>query len=190
VRGTRRRTGGAGLAVLAAAVLWAGAGCQDSRALTGTFRSTTAVVLADVPGLEGGVWVELVLGHFGPDVAGIVRFFADDAFILPVPGACRCRYLVDGRFESRQVVFAFPSPSPCEADPGVLLAARLDVSTDWDTLEGPLGRELEGAPRWAFRRNLDASDLGDQEKKCTETAEEPLPAQDVLDAVDGAGGER
>lgn len=177
----------AAAAALAVAALLAVAGCQDSRLLTGTFRSTAPVVLADVAGLEEGAWIELVLGHFGPDVAGIVRFYRDDTFILPVPGACRCRFLVDGRYEDRRLVFAFPAPAPCTEDPGVLLAARLDASADGEVLEGPLGRVLEGAQRWTFRRNLDAGDLGEKEKECEEAPEATLPSDDAIGGKDAVG---
>ncbi|MBP7127125.1 hypothetical protein KBD49_12245 [Myxococcota bacterium] len=150
-------------AALAAAL---SAGCSGTRLWTGTFRSTEARPLAGVPGMEEGVHLELVIGHFGPDLAGIVRFFRDPEFLQPVPGACPCQYLLEGRYEDGELIFAFPSPSPCSATSGTILAARLAGSDNGDRLEGPLGLDLRTAAAWTFRRRLDAQDLTDQDKEC------------------------
>lgn len=165
------------------------AGCSDSHLLTGRFRSTTPVVVEGVPGLEGGAWVDLVLGHYGPDVAGIVLFSSEEGVPTPPDGVCRCRFLIDGRFDDGEVIFAFENPSPCTQATTDLLAARLTVTKDGDTLEGPVGRALEGGTRWTFTRILKAADLGTQDKTCDETGAETLPDNGPGDAgPDTVGG--
>jgi len=178
---------------LSAALL---SGCSDSHLVTGSFRSAESVVVAGLSGTAEGVWVELVLGQYGPDVAGIIRFYDDPDFILPVEGLCPCRFLVDGRFDSPVLVFAFPNPSPGCATKDELLAGRLEASPDGDTLVGRLGRSLEEGEVYTFRRNLSAGDLGFKEKECRD---DPLDSgsddgavgdvPDVGDDVPEAGGE-
>ncbi|HOU53863.1 MAG TPA: hypothetical protein PLQ97_08025 [Myxococcota bacterium] len=143
------------------------AGCSETRLWTGTFRSTEARPLAGVAGMEEGVYLELVIGHFGPDLAGIIRFYRDPEFLQPVPGACPCQYLLEGRYEDGALIFAFPSPSPCSAASGTLLAARLAGTDNGDRLEGPLGMDLRTAAVWTFQRRLKAQDLTEQDKECT-----------------------
>lgn len=174
------RRGGIPLAVLAAAVT-VSAGCQDSHRLTGSYRSIAPVVVDQVPGLSDGAYVELILGQFGPDVAGIVRFFADPEFILPVEGVCPCRFLNDGRYGDGRLVFRFRAPYPCGGDDAEELAAWLATSDGGDTLEGPIGRAREGTS-WTFRRNLEAQDLGTQDKTCDES-----PAGSHADDIPGGG---
>jgi len=152
----------------------AAAGCGDSHRVSGAYRSDGAVVFDDVPGLEQGVFVELVLGQYGPDVAGIVRFYAENFIPVPPEGVCGCRFLIDGRFEDDELVFAFPNPSPCVPAATTLLAARLKASKDGDTLTGPMGRTLAGGRDWTFTRYMEAVDLGDQDKQC-----EPVETGDV-----------
>ncbi len=172
-RGAQARRRGVGV-LLAITLLAAAAACGDSHRVSGAYRSDGAVVFDDVPGLEQGVWVELVLGQYGPDVAGIIRFYAENGIPVPPEGVCGCRFLIDGRFEDDELVFAFPNPSPCAAVATTLLAARLTASKDGDTLTGPMGRTLAGGRDWTFNRYMEAVDLGDQDRQC-----EPLETGDV-----------
>jgi len=167
---------------LAGALLLAAlsAGCSSSHLWTGTFRSTTAGTLSGVPGMED-VYLELVIGHFGPDLAGIIRFYRDPEFLQPVPEACPCQYLLEGRYEDGNLIFAFPTPLPCSATSGVLLAARLAGQENGDRLEGPVGLDLRIATVWTFQRRLQAKDLTDQDKECTpEAGAEALGDRDAV----------
>jgi hypothetical protein len=173
---SRGRIRSAVLALAFAALL---AGCSDSHLVTGAFRSTEPVVVEGVPGLDDGAWMELVLGQYGPDIAGIIRFRADKDIPIPLEGLCPCRFLIDGRFDAGVLVFAFENPSPCATKATELLAARLTAFDDGDTLIGPVGRTLDDAREWTFIRTIDADDLGSKDKSC----DEPDP-----DEVQGAEG--
>lgn len=155
-----------------AVVLMLVAGCGDSHLLTGVYRSEGPIVLEDITGFQTGVHVELVLGHFGPDVAGIVRFCGDQDCVTPATGMCRCRFLLEGRVEGDTLLIGFPSPVPCEPSPGLLLGARLAINDDGDRLTGAFGRDLDGSKSFSFQRVRSAEDMSDKDRECEETLEE------------------
>jgi len=186
-----RRGRRAAIAVLVAIAATA-TGCSDSRLLTGAYRTSdkAPVLIEGVPGLEDGAYLELVLGEFGPDVAGIVKIYANKSFIQPIEGVCRCRYLTGGRFEGGVLVFAFKDPSPCVADVTGLVSASLTESGSGDTLEGPIGRDLNSARSVRFDRTTSAGDLSADDKSCdeigTEVPADSGPGDEAPDVGEGA----
>ncbi len=190
---TGRNSTGPRLAFLGlVAAMAVAAGCTDSRLLTGVYRTTAEapVVVDGVPGLEGGAYLELVLGEYGPDVAGIIRFYADPDFIQTIGGVCHCRFLTKGRFEGGVLVFAFLDPSSCSQATVDLISARLTESDNGDTLEGPIGRVLATARTARFKRTTAAGDLGSEDKTCDEVGSElPVdsgPGDEAAETGEGA----
>jgi hypothetical protein len=155
-------------ALLLALLLVAAFGCSDSHLVTGVYRSEQPVVLDDIPGFGGdGVYVELVLGQYGPDVTGLVRFFRDGNFLFAAPGGCDCRFVQDGRYDHGEVLFSFTGPVPCD-DTAPLVGVRLQPDDTGDVLRGVFGTELEGEPMLTFVREVSARELTDSHKHCEE----------------------
>ncbi len=149
------------------------AGCTDSHLVTGVYRSNEPIVLDDIAGFGGdGVYVELVLGQFGPDVAGLVRFLQDPFTLIPAPGGCDCRIVQDGRYDNGEVLFSFRGPVPCD-DTAALVGVRLQPDDTGDTLRGRLGTKLEGELPYTFTRKVSEQDLTDSHKHCEEKFVDP-----------------
>ncbi len=95
-----RRLSKAGLALLAGALI----GCTTGNDLGGAWRITEAsgdkVIYDDQTG-DATVGIELLLGHYGPDIAGLVRFYRTDAFQfkrnpLKPDNQCACTFMRNG----------------------------------------------------------------------------------------------
>jgi hypothetical protein len=172
------------LVLAAAATL---AACSDTHVLTGKFRSAAPMTIAGIDGFED-LGVELVLGHFGAEVAGVVRFYDKD-FAAPVSGTtfCNCRHLLDGTFgyvkaagsEGDALTFTIEAPSPCTPAPAVPGSAKrglkgiLWVFADGTRLEGRIGladSDLETAQAFAFERPEDefGGEPGEADRNCDE----------------------
>jgi len=145
-------------------------GCEDTHILTGTFRSDDPVSL----GGQDGVYVELVLGHYGPDVAGLVRFYGTDDYLLPVAADdfCECRPLAKGTFDygKEALAFSFQVPHPC-AEPGdIYVSTTLTMSDDGDVLEGAwsIPSIVGQSGTWSFSRKKKVGDLVSTDLECRE----------------------
>lgn len=129
-------------ACAAATMLAASAGCTDTHVLSGAFRALADnPVTLGAPG-DAAVWPELVLGHYGPDVAGIVWLCATAD--CTVRGTCR--HIERGSWSGGVFTFAFEPPVPCDAgvDPAqCAISARLVLYGD-DDLEGTF-RTVDGS---------------------------------------------
>ncbi|MBM4388297.1 MAG: hypothetical protein FJ088_11195 [Deltaproteobacteria bacterium] len=84
------------------------ASCSDTEILSGIWESGK-VDLSPVYGSGAQGHIQLVIGHFGPQVSGIIKFFPEDS---PVKDFCACRYLCDAEFSSDKLEFKIPSPAP------------------------------------------------------------------------------
>jgi hypothetical protein len=162
----------------------------ESRILFGKWQSHDGIVgLVDPDGqalvLPGGV--ELVLGHYGRDVVGVVRFYAeqfapDDVWgDLTVPRAadCPCSVIQGGQYddEARRVIFTVSQTdgcppaaalSPPAGKPALVFTLTL---TDDDTLSGTVQYQGKDTKRQsiAFERNTSNSgdiDENDRDKEC------------------------
>ncbi len=153
------------LVLLGLVVATGASGCSDANRVTGVYRSQELVDIEGYP--EPGVFVELVLGQFGPDVTGLVRFFRDEYFLIAAPGGCDCRFLQEGRFDEERVLFTFKGPIPCDPT-APLMGARLEADASGDTLQGRLGARLDGDPVWTFVRVVTEENLTDNHKRCEE----------------------
>jgi hypothetical protein len=145
-----------GLLLLALSLL--GAGCGEDEVFTGRWRSDPDKA-QEGPVLQGRV--ELLLGQYGEDVAGVIRQWLDPAYVVPHT-TCPCLYLKGGRGEGFRLTVV-PDLSTCsELDQaftgGVLLDLRrtdnlqaegsvfgIDAETPlqelgFERIEGPLER--------------------------------------------------
>lgn len=86
------------------------AGCGDSRFLTGRYCSKNPVVLPGV-GVTGyeEKWVALEVGHYGPNVGGMVGFHDDSSCgqDMNTDDRCPCSYIDAGVYESGSLTFLF-----------------------------------------------------------------------------------
>jgi hypothetical protein len=110
-------------------------GCSDTHVLSGSYRSAGTVSVSVVPQLQNVPFtIEMILGHYGPDVAGIVRFSGD---ALP-KDFCHCRLLRDGAFSDSDVfTFKFPAPWSCSKDEPEAVG-KLQMYAHGTTLEGTI----------------------------------------------------
>ena len=154
--------------LLFSVLAFAAVGCSDSHLVTGVYRSEQPVFLEDIAGFGGdGLYIEMVLGQFGPEVTGLVRFYQDRSLLRPAPGGCDCRFVQDGRYDHGEVLFSFIGPVPCD-ETAPLVGVRLQPDDTGDELRGLFGPELEGEPRRTFVREVPAQELTDSHKHCEE----------------------
>lgn len=182
---------------IAAAFLALAAGCSDSHLLSGTYRSTTKVVVPGAPGLEGdGAFLILQIRHYGPQAGGKVEFSSQPDLPKTPSGTCSCRYLLKGAVQAAPLpddagaagatdllTFQFHVPGPtdkCSADLEVVrgmevVVARLQASDHTgDTLQGQVFVGDEPGPEsWTFERTVEMDDLPQQLDKCDDDAVEP-----------------
>ncbi len=147
----------------------AGVACEDTHVLSGSFRSDAFTTTAADPGPEatakdataadpGGpegpslaaafqdLSLELVLGHFGPEVAGLAKFRK-----VRGAGTCPCAQIRDGRYGGGRFTFEFDADFPSDClDLGSLhfeasLSLRADGALDGDEA-GHLDVTLPGSP--------------------------------------------
>lgn len=104
-------------AALAAAVILAiqCVACDTSRMVSGVFQSDDAVIVDGV--FPEGLWIELMLAQFGPDLTGIVRIYGEDQFMVPPDGGCPCRYVENGAVSGNQISLGFRSSADCPGSP-------------------------------------------------------------------------
>jgi len=103
---TSRRVACVALALLAVGAV---VGCDSTNVLGGVWRMSAPPTGDSLIGFgapkEGTVGVELVLGHYGPDVTGLLRFYRTDDFVLPRQASapkreCGCTFLRRGRWNT------------------------------------------------------------------------------------------
>ncbi len=155
---TRRLALGLVLAAFASA-------CTSSSEVGGIWRSASAV-----PGpLVGGpsdVFVEVSLGHYGPDVAGLVRFFHDPDFEDPLDAAapyreCACAFVHRGRWLSAASVLDFQLRGCLPgASPQAPLLVRAELTLDGDLLDGILRVEEPTSPLFGTEQPLQLERFG------------------------------
>ncbi|NOZ02618.1 MAG: hypothetical protein GXP54_12110 [Deltaproteobacteria bacterium] len=96
--------------VLAAVVVSAFMGCQDSRFLTGRYCSSEKIQLpgAAAPWVESK-YVSLEIGHYGPDVGGMVGFHDDEKCgqEFKAEDMCPCSPIEAGVFDNGKLSFLF-----------------------------------------------------------------------------------
>lgn len=90
-------------------------GCPSGNELGGTWRpvlpTSGALVHHPITG-DASLGIELVLGHYGPDVAGVMRFYRSTDYDLtrdwtPPDFECACLYLHKGRYGATSSSFEF-----------------------------------------------------------------------------------
>jgi hypothetical protein len=192
-RRLRRTTHDARLATLVLVAL-AAAACSNDHLLTGKYRLKTGSAPVTLPGVTGfdAMYLELVVGQYGSDVAGCLHFYGSAEQSPPPPPFCEARHFVSGGYDGR-LTFSVWSPASCATGvqtTDTLLGVFQVLDTAGDELSGTLTAATSGtsAKNVAFERVTQASDLTSQDKACTEAAQGTVPAADAVDA-DAAGGD-
>lgn len=173
LRGSGPFFGGRVRAAVALCVALTATACQDTNLLTGVYHSTAPVVSEDVTGWEQGVWIEMVLGHYGPDVAGLLRFYSSNDFLTTVEGIRNCVYVEKGEYDpaTSELTIRFSRPdlygSP---DKSIYLGLKLLTHDGGDELGGVFGPSdsLDSADTVAsFKREENALSMSDSDKICS-----------------------
>ena len=160
-------------------------GCTpESEILFGVWQSKV-----EVPGYTSGdgalfsYGIELYLGHYGPDVTGVVRFY-DTTFSLtddtwhnqPRASGCSCSFIENGKFrESRRFTFRIDLETGCIPDGAWALsegatAMEFDLllSDDDEVLSGTLRYlgGVSGTESVVFQRDGNHRDVSESDKIC------------------------
>ncbi len=166
----------ASASLVATCALLVSAGCTTSTELGGVWRSDALVggpLVGD--GVGPGVAVEFVLGHYGLDVAGVVRFYDDDVFESPSDPtapyrACACAFIHKGRWRVSSDAFDFQLRGCLPgASPSSTLLVRGELKLVGDTLDGILRVEDPESPLLGTTQPLvlrRTSGLGDADLGC------------------------
>lgn len=120
--------------------------CEDPHLLTGRYMSDSPITL-DGAQIRNMV-LTLDLGHYGPDVAGLIRFYEEVVPVPPGDGLCNCRLLFGGRYSGGVLRFYFYSRSkPCQNTPEPLdmdrVIVELESSNGGQVLDGSLWMESD-----------------------------------------------
>ncbi len=108
------------------------AACTSSGSMGGVWRGTSDPQSPGNPllfGDEGApLSVELAIGEFGPDLAGLVRFYRDPTFVSsrdadPPDAECACSLLHSGRVATSHAAFTLQGCLP-GGSPGAPLRLR------------------------------------------------------------------
>lgn len=140
--------------------------CTDTHFLTGSYRSEYAVSVNPIDGFHD-VYMELVLGQYGSEVAGLIRFFGNQDFTLPpdVAKGCDCILVQKGVYSSNVLKFVFDVPFPCNNVNPVTVSAKLEVQAGGKKLKGRLYGEGFDVDI-TFVRFRDETELIEADKKC------------------------
>ena len=156
--------------------------CDSSRLISGVYRSETAVVIDGIPGFENGLWMELVLGQFGPDLTGIVRVYQEEGFLVPAAGMCPCRFVDNGEVVDSRVGFVFRNPADCPGSTDSLfVVATLNFDEPGALIDDESGEYLSGElvlqdaltsgavpEEVSFRRVLSWGRMGEDDMSCND----------------------
>jgi len=140
-------------------------GCSDTTILSGAFLSTYPLVFPEAPGLNGK-YVELVLGHYGPDVAGLVFVCSD----RDCTDRTDCAHIERGHWSGETLTFAFSPPKGCSANQECLTLARLSLEGE-DKLLGVFSADNAATPELALVRKKHAGDLVPEDLNCHQEAQ-------------------
>jgi len=110
--------------------------CLETKVLDGVWDTERAVdfdptIVGDA--LPPSVFVRLVLGHYGPDVAGTLRFY-EDGTMKDEWAPCPCRYVLKGDFDEGLLSFEVRGCAPDASVDEIRGAFTIDESGE--LLEG------------------------------------------------------
>lgn len=137
-------------------------GCATGDDLGGTWRAVAGEAIGDklvfdeVTG-EADVGIELLVGHYGPDMTGLVKFYRTSKFQFPRTATnpdneCACTFIHAGKVsaDSTQLEFDLRGCIPGAASHSQLLVrAELELDTE-GVLEGHF-RILDKNPEWTAK---------------------------------------
>jgi hypothetical protein len=144
---------------LVVAALCGVTGCADaSRMFTGMWRAEAPLETAWISGRP-----ELAIGHFGPELTGVVRFLDDDGFPT---ASCPCAFLdqQDVDLDARRFV---ATTELCDGDTRWIWQLTLDDDGADPRLVGDVRRAAdEGTPPVAVSFRLDDEFVPDDRREC------------------------
>jgi hypothetical protein len=174
--------------------------CDSSRLISGVYRSEDKVIIEGVEGFTEGVWVELVLGQFGPDLTGLVKVYPNDQFLGSLEGMCGCRFIDEGTVIGSDVSFIFRSNGNCsDSENAPLLLAAMTFDDPGPVIDQTSGQYLSGtivlegsdagnAPTLTFRRVLGINELGASDLVCDDPLVRGIQAAAVVSGLTIDGG--
>jgi hypothetical protein len=158
-------------------------GCTAGNDLGGTWRVTERPLLGDKLVFdensgEPDVGIELMIGHYGPDLAGLVRFYRTTKFQFPrsalkPDGDCACTFMHNGQVSADNTKMEFDLRGCL---PGAATRAQLLVRAE---LELDAGGQLDG--RW--RVLDDNKEWSGKSQQFTFTRTGPAGAVDSRDLI-------
>lgn len=135
-------------------------GCTSGNDLGGTWRSGLQgpvgdKLIFDEDSGEPDVGVELLIGHYGPDMTGLVRFYRTSTFQFPRSALkpdsdCACTFMHNGRVsaDSTQIEFDLRGCVPGAATKAqLLIRASLELDAEGQ-LEGRF-KVLDDHAQWS-----------------------------------------
>lgn len=148
--------------LIALALLWSlGPGCSAGNDLGGAWRVEKDAPLVgdklvyDDTSDQRAVGIELLIGHYGTDIAGLLKFYDNEDFLSPrsatnPKGQCACTFIHNGRAnaEHTHVEFDLKGCLPGSATAAqMLIRGELNLSAD-GRLEGRI-KVVGDDPLWA-----------------------------------------
>jgi hypothetical protein len=105
--------------------------CTETKLLEGIWTTEEEMTSVDPGVLPNKVYMRFVLGHYGPDVTGLVHFSED------LNGSfenvyCPCRYIERGKFKDGRFTFKIES---CISD-GTFITGEFNIDDVEETLTG------------------------------------------------------
>lgn len=129
---------------IAVALALLASACTTSTELGGVWRTDALAQGPLVGSAAAPLAVEIVMGHYGPDVSGLLRFYADDTFEQPKDATaphfdCGCVFLHKGRWSEPGARLSFQTrgclPGSSEQVP---VLAETTLFLDGDELHGTM----------------------------------------------------
>ncbi len=170
-----------GLAALASCLI---VGCADGNDLGGIWHAVVPpgdVLIHDDQAVPASIGVELVIGHYGPDIAGVLRYYRSDDFIVPREPTqpwleCLCNYLHQGRYSGAVMTFTTRGCVPGSATEADLpLRGRFEFDAEGG-LGGTLSVNQPDSPLYGtmetlhFERTSTAGAIFDSDLTCERPA--------------------
>lgn len=132
--------------------------CVDTEILSGLWDGKETVNIP-VENKETPFKLELVLGHFGPEVSGLIKFSPDYKNI------CSCRHIEKGSFSNEKFNFSFKSPFPCDNNASYI-SGELIYDSSNDVISGEFFLNENSIGKTSFLRIKEKEDILPADKEC------------------------
>jgi hypothetical protein len=146
-------------AVIAVSAVFFCLSCEETQFLSGAWKTADPSETGQIESLNS-YYIRTVLGHFGPDVAGVVTFYIDSTYTIKASdGRCTCAYIKDGKYSGGVLTFSIESPSSCAGNKEPEISARFEYKSH-GSLSGDLQDDAgENILTGVFTQKKDDNDL-------------------------------